>query len=93
MEQEIGSRGDYGRHHSVEVRAYRLWEERGQPLGTPEIDWFRAERELVEPKENVVRQSSAVAAAKVVGSVLGSVAGLVTSVTGSIAAPEPKVNH
>ncbi len=26
--------------------AYRYWEERGKPLGTPEEDWFRAEQDL-----------------------------------------------
>ena len=27
----------------VEPLAYLLWEERGRPEGTPEIDWFHAE--------------------------------------------------
>lgn len=26
--------------------AYRLWEERGRPVGRPEEDWFEAERRL-----------------------------------------------
>ena len=26
--------------------AYRFWEERGRPFGSPEEDWFRAEREF-----------------------------------------------
>ena len=26
--------------------AYRLWEQRGEPLGSPEYDWFRAEESL-----------------------------------------------
>jgi hypothetical protein len=26
--------------------AYRLWEEPGRPVGSPDVDWFRAEREL-----------------------------------------------
>jgi DUF2934 family protein len=26
--------------------AYRLWEERGAPIGSPEVDWARAEEEL-----------------------------------------------
>ncbi len=30
----------------VEKLAYRFWEERGHPFGSPEEDWFRAEREL-----------------------------------------------
>ena len=32
------------RHELVQKLAYRKWEERGRPLGTPEIDWFAAER-------------------------------------------------
>jgi hypothetical protein len=30
----------------VAVRAYELWIQRGCPIGTPEIDWFQAEKEL-----------------------------------------------
>ena len=30
----------------VEILAYQFWEERGRPSGSPEVDWFRAEREL-----------------------------------------------
>ena len=26
--------------------AYRYWQERGCPIGSPEEDWYRAEREL-----------------------------------------------
>lgn len=26
--------------------AYHYWEERGRPLGSPEIDWFRALEEM-----------------------------------------------
>jgi hypothetical protein len=34
--------------HLIELRAYVLWEARGRPIGSPEVDWFRAERELFE---------------------------------------------
>ena len=67
--------------HLVQLRAYRFWEQRGQPWGTPEIDWFRAEQELREHNE----ETPAVAAARVVGSLLGSVAEFVTSVTKTLA--------
>jgi hypothetical protein len=33
-------------HKNVERVAYRLWEERGRPDGSPEEDWFRAELEV-----------------------------------------------
>ena len=34
------------RHEFVTKLAYRHWEERGMPLGSPEVDWFAAERAL-----------------------------------------------
>jgi hypothetical protein len=33
-------------HEEIALRAYRLWEEGGSPLGSPEEDWFRAEQEI-----------------------------------------------
>jgi DUF2934 family protein len=33
-------------HAEVARLAYRLWEERGRPFRSPEVDWCRAEREL-----------------------------------------------
>jgi hypothetical protein len=32
------------RHEFVAKLAHQLWEERGRPFGSPEVDWFRAER-------------------------------------------------
>jgi hypothetical protein len=32
------------RHEFVAKLAYKLWEERGRPVGSPEVDWFAAER-------------------------------------------------
>jgi Protein of unknown function (DUF2934) len=40
-----GSKPDYT---EIERIAYRLWEERGRPIGSAEEDWFRAERQLRE---------------------------------------------
>ena len=34
-------------HEQVEKLAYRLWKDRGGLLGSPDDDWFRAERELI----------------------------------------------
>jgi len=28
----------------IAIRAYHLWQERGCPIGSPEEDWFRAEK-------------------------------------------------
>jgi hypothetical protein len=32
------------RHEFVAKLAYTLWEQRGRPFGSPEVDWFRAEQ-------------------------------------------------
>lgn len=53
-------------HQEIELLAYRYWEERGGPFGSPEVDWFRAENDLrLEPV--------LVTAAKAVGAAVGSV--------------------
>jgi len=30
----------------IRRHAYELWEYRGRPIGSPEVDWFRAENEI-----------------------------------------------
>ncbi len=37
---------DHPDDREVEHLAYRLWQERGSPIGSPSEDWFRAESEL-----------------------------------------------
>ncbi len=32
-------------HEQIQTRAYFLWEARGRQIGSPEVDWFRAEQE------------------------------------------------
>ena len=32
------------RHEFVAKLAYKLWEQRGRPLGSPDADWFAAEQ-------------------------------------------------
>jgi hypothetical protein len=35
----------YESHYEFVARlAYRLWEQRGRPLGSPDVDWFAAEQ-------------------------------------------------
>jgi hypothetical protein len=38
--------GFYGEDHHelVQKLAYQYWEKRGSPMGSPEIDWFAAEK-------------------------------------------------
>jgi hypothetical protein len=40
-----------GNQEEVSALAYELWIQRGCPLGSPEVDWFRAEEELKRRKE------------------------------------------
>lgn len=39
------------RHEFVAKLAYQLWEKRGRPLGSPEVDWFAAERAVYSSLE------------------------------------------
>jgi len=34
-------------HEEIAQLAYRYWEARGRPIGSPEDDWFRAEQEVL----------------------------------------------
>ena len=34
------------RHELVQKLAYKHWEKRGRPLGSPEVDWFAAEKAM-----------------------------------------------
>ena len=36
-------------HEDVAKLAYRFLEGRGRPMGSPEVDWYRAEREVETP--------------------------------------------
>jgi len=40
-----------GNQGEMSALAYELWIQRGCPLGSPEVDWFRAEEELKRRKE------------------------------------------
>ena len=33
----------------VELLAYKLWEQRGRPFGSPDEDWLRAQNEFCRP--------------------------------------------
>lgn len=34
------------------ILAYQYWERRGRPLGSPDIDWFAAEKTLASCRKN-----------------------------------------
>ena len=42
-------------HEQIEKLAYRLWEERGGPLGSPDDDWFLAEQEVIHESDSPSR--------------------------------------
>lgn len=44
---------------AVELRAYELWIERGSPIGSPEVDWLRAETELAETTHPATQSQAA----------------------------------
>ena len=35
-------------HEATALLAYALWEQRGRPIGSPEEDWLRAERQILQ---------------------------------------------
>jgi hypothetical protein len=42
-------------HEEIEKLAYRLWEEGGEPLGSPDDDWLRAEQEFTQRSDSASR--------------------------------------
>jgi hypothetical protein len=42
----------------IEELAYALWGDRGCPVGSPEVDWFEAERRLSLVDESAKAQSA-----------------------------------
>jgi Protein of unknown function (DUF2934) len=73
-------------HQAVQLAAYYFWQARGCPIGSPNVDWFRAEEQLNQLTEETQAPPAMLAVAAAVGSALGSVAGFVSSVAG-LAAP------
>ena len=37
-------------HEDIATLAYLLWEERGAPIGSPDVDWERAVQELARQR-------------------------------------------
>jgi DUF2934 family protein len=62
------------------VAAFFLWEQRGCPFGTPEVDWFRAEEQIPLQTKQHSGKPPLISAAESVRSALGKVAGLAASV-------------
>ena len=47
-------------HHEVAALAYKFWQARGSPEGTPEEDWFRAKQEIAASKKLVQMVQTAI---------------------------------
>lgn len=45
-------------YETIAVRAFQLWVSRGCPIGSPELDWERAEQELMEEGQTAERGHS-----------------------------------
>lgn len=43
------------KYDEIAKLAYALWEQRGCPYGSPEVDWLKAERQLHESSKRVSR--------------------------------------
>ncbi len=46
-------------HETIARHAYELWILRGSPIGSPEVDWLRAEEELNQPRPSAATHSHA----------------------------------
>ena len=77
------------RQQKIQLAAYYLWQQRGCPLGEPEVDWFQAEEQLREENNETSPKATLVAMAEAVGSALGSVAGHTASIIGLVRSDEP----
>ena len=45
-DQESGDQETLDFHEQVARLAYVLWQERGRPEGSPEVDWYQAEEQV-----------------------------------------------
>lgn len=48
---------------AIRQRAYQIWERRGRPGGSPEQDWYEAERELLAEEQESDDSASSVSQA------------------------------
>jgi hypothetical protein len=74
------SQSESERDH-VELAAYYLWEQRGCPIGSPQVDWFQAEEQFRRAARDEPPEPAMIGVAKAMGAALGSLAGAVVSVT------------
>lgn len=62
----------------IRIGAHQFWQGRGSPWGTPETDWFRAERELAYPETELTH------VAREIGALAGSAVVILTDLTSGL---------
>ena len=60
----------------IQIAAYYLWQRRGCPFGSPDIDWLQAEQQLQRTPTGAHVDVTLVEAARAIGALLGSAARL-----------------
>jgi hypothetical protein len=60
LEDDLASaQGITGSSGQFELLAYRYWQERGSPVGSPVVDWERAQKQLAVGKKRDLTASVA----------------------------------
>jgi Protein of unknown function (DUF2934) len=72
-------------YHQIARRAHEYWVKRGCPLGTPEADWYMAEKELKETRLSK--------AAREVGSLTGKVMTTIKPYLGLLPRRRQRLSH
>jgi len=62
----------------IQLHAYHFWEDRGRPWGTPETDWFSAEKQMTDPQTELTQ------VAREIGAFVGSAVAVLTDLTSGL---------
>lgn len=73
-------------YDEIAVLAYEFWKERGEPVGSPEVDWERAEATLQLRAVKLVKTAISESEPNFAGGVAGDE--LLAEKTGSVGDPE-----
>lgn len=42
-------------YDEIEKLAYQFWEQRGRPVGSPDVDWFQAQQAVLQKTDSPMR--------------------------------------
>ena len=73
---------------TTEELAYQLWQQRGSPFGSSEIDWFQAEEQIRLQSEEPAHKSPLTTVVDAVESMWESVTGIAASVANFVSPDE-----